>query len=175
VRKVAVLGTASGNGKTTVGRALATSLGVPFHELDALNHGPGWAQATPDDLRAEVEPIVASEAWVVDGAYREKLGDLVLDSADVVVWLDLPLHVWLPRLVRRTVRRIVTREELWNGNREEPRFMLHPEKSVVLYALRTYRTRRRRYPLELARFPVARLRTQDEVRRFLSDAARRAT
>jgi adenylate kinase family enzyme len=172
--RIAVLATASGNGKTTVGRALAASLGVPFHELDALNHGPGWAQASADVLRAEVEPIVASEAWVVDGAYREKLGDLVLDGADVVVWLDLPLRVWLPRLIRRTVRRIVTREELWNGNREELRFVLHPENSVVLYALRTYRARRRRYPVELARFPVARLRSQKEVRRFLRDAARRA-
>ena len=30
------------------------------------------------------------------------------EHADVVVWLDLPLRVWLPRLVRRTARRIAT-------------------------------------------------------------------
>ncbi len=169
MRKVAILSTASGNGKTTVGRAAAERLGVPFHELDALHHGPNWTEATPDELRAKVEPIVASDAWVIDGAYRGKIGDLVLEKADLVVWLDLPLSVWLPRLLRRTARRVVTREELWNGNREELRYALHPRHSVVVYALRGYRKRRRRYASELARFPLLRLRTTAEVEQFLRD------
>jgi len=168
--KVAIVSTASGNGKTTVGRALAAKLRVPFHELDALHHGPNWTEATPGELRAKVDPIVASEEWVIDGAYRAKLGDLVLESADLVVWLDLPVWVWLPRLVRRTAIRMVTREELWNGNREELRNALHPRNSVVVYAVRGYRKRRRRYELEFARFPLLRLRTTQEVERFLRDA-----
>jgi adenylate kinase family enzyme len=171
VRKVAVVSTASGNGKTTVGKALAAKLGVPFHELDALHHGPNWKEATAEELREKVEPIVASDAWVIDGAYRGKLGDLVLENAELVVWLDLPVWVWLPRLLRRTVTRIRTREELWNGNREELRYALHPRNSVVVYAVRGYRRRRRSYEIELARFPLARLRSQAEVDRFLSDAA----
>ena len=116
---------------------------------DALHHRPNWTEATPEELRAKVEPIVASDAWVIDGAYRGKLGDLVLEGADLVVWLDLPVRVWLPRLVRRTARRIATREELWNGNREELRYALHPRYSVVVYAVRSYRERRRRYASEL--------------------------
>ena len=99
VRKVAIISSASGNGKTTLGRELAARLEVPFVELDALVHGPDWVETPDDDLRAQVEPIVESDAWVIDGAYRGKLGDLVLDAADVVVWLDLPLRVWLPRLI----------------------------------------------------------------------------
>ena len=169
MRKIAILSTASGNGKTTVGRAIAKKLGLPFHELDALHHRPNWTEATPEELRAKVEPIVASDAWVIDGAYRGKLGDLVLEGADLVVWLDLPVRVWLPRLVRRTARRIATREELWNGNREELRYALHPRYSVVVYAVRSYRERRRRYASELARFPLLRLRTTAEVDRFLRD------
>jgi len=147
---------------------------VPFHELDALHHGPSWTEATPEELRAKVEPIVATDAWVIDGAYRAKIGDLVLESADLVVWLDLPVRVWLPRLLRRTVRRIVTREELWNGNREELRYALDPRYSVVVYAVRGYRERRRRYASELVRFPLLRLRTTEEVEGFLR-SARRAT
>lgn len=170
MRRVAVLSTASGNGKTTVGRALAERLGVPFHELDALHHGPNWTEATPEELRAKVEPIVATAAWVIDGAYRGKIGDLVLDAADTVVWLDLPVRVWLPRLVRRTVVRIIRREELWNGNRERVRDALHPHNSVVAYAIRGYRGRQRRYASDLARFPVVRLRTQEQVDRFITDA-----
>jgi adenylate kinase family enzyme len=117
VSKVAVIASASGNGKTTLGREIAQRLGVPFVEMDALVHGPGWVEIPNDELRAQVEPIVVSDGWVIDGSYRGKLGDLVLDGADIVVWLDLSMHVWLPRLIRRTARRIRGREELWNGNK----------------------------------------------------------
>ena len=49
---------------------------------------------------------------MIDGGYRRKLGDLVLSQADIVVWLDLPIRVWLPRLVGRTVRRLRGSEEI---------------------------------------------------------------
>jgi adenylate kinase family enzyme len=172
VKRVAIVSSASGNGKTTVGRALAEKLDVPFVELDALHHGPNWAEPTSEDFRALVEPIVDTDAWVIDGAYRSKLGDLVLDGADLVVWLDLPLSVWLPRLLRRTARRVIRREELWAGNRERLRDVLHPHNSVVLYALRGYRRRRQAYASELARFPLVRLSTQGEVDDFLRNAGR---
>ncbi len=115
------MASASGNGKTTLGQELARRLGVPFVEMDALVHGPGWVDTPDDELRAQVEPIVASDGWVIDGPYRGKLGDLVLDGADILVWLDLPMRVWLPRLVRRTARRIRRSEELWNGNKRDAR------------------------------------------------------
>ncbi len=172
MRRVAVIASASGNGKTTVGRTLARRLGVPFVELDSLHHGPDWTEASPEELRARVEPIVQTDGWVIDGAYRGKLGDLVLERAELVVWLDLPMRVWLPRLLRRTALRIVRREELWSGNRERLRTALHPRDSVVFYALRGYRGRRRRYAAELARFPLVHLRTPAEVDRFLSDVGR---
>ena len=107
MRRIAIVSSASSNGKTTLGRELAHRLVVPFHELDALHHGPGWTEASPEELRARVEPLLAGDGWVVDGYYRGKLGDLVPRSAELVVWLDLPIRVWLPRLVRRTMRRIV--------------------------------------------------------------------
>lgn len=161
-----MIASASGNGKTTLAHDLAARLGVPCYELDALHHGPGWTEASPDELRTAVAPLVAGDAWVVDGTYRRKLGDLVLERADLVVWLDLPVHVWLPRLLRRTVRRIATREELWNGNRETLRGAVWGRSALIPYALRTYHARRRRYPVELARFPVVRLRTRAEVEAF---------
>ena len=100
MRRVAILASASGNGKTTFGRALAERLEVPFVEMDALVHGPGWTETADDDLRRQVEPLLAGAGWVVDNPYRHKLGNLVLEHADTVVWLDLPLRVWVPRLLR---------------------------------------------------------------------------
>jgi len=170
VRKVAVTASASGNGKTTVGRELARRLDVPFVELDALVHGPNWTETPDDELRRLLEPVLAGDGWVIDGGYRGKIGDLVLGQADVVVWLDLPVHVWLPRLVRRTLRRLRGNEEIWNGNRESLRSAVWGRDALIPYALRAHRSRRRRYPAELARYPVVRLRTRAAVDAFLSAA-----
>lgn len=170
MRRVAIIATASGCGKSTVGRALAASLGVRYVELDAIHHQPGWTELDAAELRRRVEPIVAGDRWVIDGSYRGKLGDLVLEHADTVVWLDLPRRVWLPRLLRRTFRRVVLREELWNGNRESLRGVLVGPGALFPYALRNERPRRQRYPRELARFRVARLRSQAEVDAFLRAA-----
>jgi adenylate kinase family enzyme len=169
MRRILVLKTASGSGGTTVGRALAASLGLPFVELDAIHWQTDWVELDAEEFRRHVEPIVAREAWVIDGSYHGKLGDLVVERADTIIWIDLPRRVWLPRLVRRTLRRVVRREELWNGNRESIWNALVGRESLFVYALRTERGRRRRYAAELSRhgIPVHRLRTPREVDGFL--------
>lgn len=167
MRKVAVIASASGCGKTTVGRALADRLQLPFVELDALHYGPDWTGASAEELRAKLEPIVTSDAWVIDGGYRGKLGDLVLEAADTVIWLDLPRRVWVPRLLRRTLQRIFRREALWGGNRETLRGAFIGRDALIPWSLRHFRRRRRVYPVEFARFNLVRLRTTKEVERFL--------
>ena len=162
-----MIASASGNGKTTLGRELARRLGVPFVEVDALVHGPNWVETPNDELRAMLEPVLAGEGWVVDGTYRSKLGNLVLDAADVVVWLDQPVRVWLPRLLRRTARRIRGGEELWNGNRETWRNAVLGTRALLPWAFRMHVSRRRRYPELLASYDVVRLRSPEQVERWL--------
>jgi len=171
VRRVAVLASASGNGKTTVGKELATRLGVPFVELDSLVHGPNWTEISDEGLRALVEPIVAGEGWVIDGSYFRKIGHLVLDACDTVIWLDLPIRIWLPRLVSRTLRRIRGKERLWNDNKEGFRTAFWGRESLVGFALGAHFRNRREYPERLAGYRVIRLRTQAEIDRFVRDAA----
>ena len=167
-RRFAILGSASGGGKTTVGRRLAERLDVPFVVLDALVHGPNWTETPDAELRLVVEPVVAGHEWVVDGSYSRKLGSLVLDGADVVVWLDLPIRVWLPRLVRRTVRRMRSEEDLWNGNRETLRNVAWGRESLFAWSFRSHFRRRRVYPRSLAPYRVVRLRSQKEVDAWLA-------
>jgi hypothetical protein len=97
----------------------------------------------------------------------------VLERADTVVWLDLPRRIWLPRLVVRTLRRALTREELWNGNRESLWNAVAGDDSLFRFALANERPRRHRYPRQLDRYRVARLRTSAEVEAFLRSARRR--
>jgi RimJ/RimL family protein N-acetyltransferase/adenylate kinase family enzyme len=170
-RRVAVISSASGNGKTTMGRELAGRLGVPFIEVDALVHGPNWTETPNEVLAQRLAPVLASDGWVIDNVYRHKLGDLVLDAADLVVWLDLPMRVWLPRLVRRTHRRLTGPEELWNGNRESLRGAVWGRDSLFGHALRTHFARRREWPVQLSAYPVIRLRTGAGVRAFLAGAS----
>jgi hypothetical protein len=124
-------------------------------------------------LRALVEPVVASDGWVIDGSYQRKLGDLVLRGADTVVWLDLPLRVWVPRLARRTVRRLRGRERLWNDNVETLRNAVWGRESLFGYALRMHFDRRRRYPGQLAAYDVVRLRSPRQVDAWLSSVGPR--
>ena len=168
---MAILASASGNGKTTLGRSLAERLDVPFVELDALNHGPNWTEATPEELRAKVEPLLAQDGWVIDGGYMSKLGDLVVGNADTVVWLDLPLRVWVPRLLRRSWRRLRGREPLWNDNRETLHGLFWGRESLFGFAVRMHFRRRRVYPERLAGYNVVRLRAPRDVERFLAEAS----
>lgn len=118
VRRVVVVGS-SGAGKTTVARALASCVGVEHIELDGIFHQAGWRDLPADEFRRRVTGRLdaAPSGWVVCGNYRA-VADLVWCRADTVIWLDLPRHVVLARVLRRTLRRALTREVLWNGNRE---------------------------------------------------------
>jgi hypothetical protein len=71
----------------------------------------------------------------------------VWHRADTVVWLDYALPVVLGRLLWRTLRRIITQEELWHGNRERFLTQFSSRDSLLLWALRTYPRRRREYPI----------------------------
>jgi adenylate kinase family enzyme len=163
-RKIAVIGTASSTGKTTIAAELASRLGIPHIELDALHHGPNWTEATADELRARVDAALAGlDGWVVDGHYFGKIGLKVLDQADLIVWLDLPMRVWLPRLLRRTHARVKGDVRLWNDNRETWRGGF----ALFVYALRHARRRGKEYPSRLAHLTVVRLRSPEQVRRWL--------
>jgi adenylate kinase family enzyme len=154
-------------GKTTVAKRLAEQHGLPHVELDALHWGPGWNQPTAEEFRARVEEALAGDEWIADGAYHGKLGSLVLDRAELVVWLDPPLHTVLYRLGTRTVRRVRSGEELWGGNRETWRGTVFSRDSLLLWALTTHRPRRVRYEERLARYDVVRLRSASETEGWL--------
>jgi adenylate kinase family enzyme len=169
--RIAVVGT-SGNGKTTVARELAERLGVPYVELDALFHGPDWTETPIDEFRRRVAAATEADGWVVDGNYQTKLGDLVLRRADTVVWLDQPLPLLVWRITRRTISRIRRREELWNGNRESWRGGFFGWESMLAWTIRSYFSRRRLFPEQLARHPdLVHLRSRRAIERWLSSAA----
>ena len=170
MKRVSVIG-GSSTGKTTVSRELASLLGVPHIELDALHHDAGWQEAPADVLQARVDAALAAapDGWVVDGNYHGKLGTYVLERADTVVFLDLPLRTALRRVTWRTLRRSITREELWNGNRESFRIAFSRD-SIVWWVIRNHGSHRKKWPERVApltHLQVIRLRSAGEVRDWL--------
>lgn len=168
MQRVAIVGS-SGAGKTWLAVRLAATLGVSHVELDAIHHGPGWTPASAQQMRAALNTLCPVDgAWVADGNYGSKGGELVRARADTVIWLDLKRRVVMRQLVLRTARRVVLRESLWNGNRESLRDALSrdPERSVIAWSWTRYARTRAEYAAQSdARW--IRLTDRVEVGRFL--------
>ena len=165
--RIAVSGP-SGSGKTRLSAELAARLGIRHVEVDELHHGPNWESCGAEVLRERVSAALEGDGWVCDGTYRSTLGDLVYERAETFVWLDLPAHLVMWRLVRRTHVRGRDRVELWNGNLEPGWRETLP--LLIWPAFKRCFENRREYPARLARFPhldVHRLRSDDEVRAFV--------
>ena len=142
--RINVVGT-TGTGKTTVGRRLSEMLGIPFVELDALFWEPDWTGAPESVFRERVEDAVGEDHWVIDGNYS-RMRDVIWARVRTVVWLDFPLRTAFWQLLRRTVRRAMTKEELWSGNRESWMTSFGSRDSILVWLFRSYWRQRRRYP-----------------------------
>jgi len=159
----------SGVGKSMLARRLAARFDLPYVELDALYHGPGWLPRP--DFEPDVEAFCAGARWVTDSMGYDSVRDLLWSRADTVVWMDLPRRQVMTRVLRRSVRRGLLRFELWNGNRESLRDWRDPGHPVRLAwtqhaARRAMLAARVRDPI-WDHLHVVRLCTAGEVRRWL--------
>ncbi|MEU9414855.1 AAA family ATPase [Streptomyces sp. NPDC048272] len=177
MQRVLVVGI-SGAGKSTLARALGRRLGLPYHEVDALHFGgPGWAVS--ETYVADMERIAATGLWVLDSSGPPAVRDLLWARADTVVWLDHRRSVVMRRVVLRSLRRSLSRERLFNGNREAWREWLRADHPVW-WAWSRYAGRRaeiggRAADPRFAPLRVVRLRTPEEADAWLRTRRTRRT
>jgi adenylate kinase family enzyme len=170
MRRVVVFGT-TGSGKSWLAEKLAARHGLRVVELDKLNWGPDWEPAPIELLRHRVDCEIRDGDWIVVGNY-DSVRDLVWGAADTLVWLDLPFSLVIWRLFWRTLRRSVSRENLWgSGNTESLVRSFFTRQSILLYAMKTHRWNRRRFTIDTGSYGkgknVVRLTSSREVERFL--------
>ncbi len=142
-------------------------------------HQPAWAPKPDEEFKREVEQATAQDIWVVDGNYRQVVIEgPVWQRADTVVWMDPPRRTFMRQLFVRTLRRAVTREILWNGNREPlSNFTsLDPDQSVFVWAWVTYKGLSERYATAMADpsweyLNFVRLGSNVEARRWLESVS----
>ncbi|CAN5206727.1 AAA family ATPase [soil metagenome] len=132
----------SGAGKSTFARMLAARIGAEHVELDRHYWRSGWTTAELADFRSAVEAAVAAPRWVVDGNYRA-VRDLVWPRADTIVWINYSFARVLRQSLVRAVTRIISREELWHGNRESFRKTFLSRESILLWVVTMFHRRRR--------------------------------
>jgi hypothetical protein len=142
-QRIQVIG-ASCAGKTTLGRALAGHLGLPFTDLDDLWWSPGWVQAGHEAMRERLAPLAAGPAWVTSGNYFDSTQPVLWPRVQWLIVLDLPLGLLLRRALYRTLRRAASGERCCNGNREQLGRLFHRD-GVFRYTLRTWAARHVRY------------------------------
>ena len=172
--RIVVVGV-TGAGKTTLARHLSELFGVRYVELDSLHWEPNWTQAPLDKFRSRISEATACESWVVDGNYSVS-HDITWPRATTLVWLDYSLPRILWRLWWRVLRRGVTRQALWNGNRERLWEHFLSRKSLFLWALKSYGRLKANYPAKLrgpeyAHLEVVRLGSPAETRSWLGGLA----
>ena len=176
--RIQVIGS-SCTGKSTLGARLSERLEIPFVELDALNWLPNWVALTvtdPPRFEQRVREATQGDAWVVAGSYRGPCQRVFWDRLQTIIWLDLPLHILVRRVLVRSWTRWRTQELLWGTNTE--RFWVQlkvwdPEESLLAYILRQYWRKRR--VLEgcmsdprWSHIQFIRLRSVDEINEFVT-------
>jgi adenylate kinase family enzyme len=167
VTRIAVIGP-SGSGKTRLSARLAELLHARHVEIDALWHGPNWENCGAEELRARVSAATEGDDWVCDGTYHTIIGEIVLERAETVAWLDLPVALVIGRLVRRSWVRKRDKVVLWHGNLEET--WINQIRWLIWPAFKRAFENRRDLPTRLARHPrldVHRLRSDGEVEAFV--------
>ncbi len=164
---------ATGSGKTTLAKSIAERLDLPYLGLDSIAHLPDWGEIATEPFREAVGDIAEQDGWVIDGNYP-RVRDIVWARADTVVFTDPPRWKVMGRLVPRTVRRVVTRQKLWNGNVEGWRNLVSRKENLLVWSWTTHPEMRDLYDQamqnpDFRHLSFHRLRSSRAVSRFLTD------
>lgn len=174
MKRILVIGT-SGSGKTTLGKKLSKKLAIPHFQLDALFFKDNWVEKSDEEFFNAIEQVTKSkDSWIIDGNFGRS-NHLTWPFADTVVWLDMPFWLTIYQNFTRSIRRALTKEQLWDGlnNRESLR-LLFSKESVTLWAIKTYKVNKTRYPLKMndpqyAHINFHRLKSRREIHQFLKN------
>lgn len=171
LKRIVVVGT-SCSGKTTFAVSLSQILQIPHIELDRLHWGPNWTIKA--DFEEEAAKAVQYPCWIIDGNYR-KVRDLIWDKANTLIWLNYSFPVVFGRALKRTFSRIITKKELFGGNRENLVSTLFSSDSILWWVIKTHNKRKQEYRRlsysgEVAPLKIIQLNNQKETDLFLMNS-----
>lgn len=158
-----------GSGKSTLARSLAEALDIPAHHLDDHFFQPNWVIVESETFVARVRSLMDGEAWILDGNYSHA-APLLCQRATAALWLDFPFRITYPRVLKRTITRLLSQEEICNGNHESLA-KIFSRDGMPTYALLKHRRNQRRFAEFWEHFNHKKERLTDH-KRVYSDAMR---
>jgi adenylate kinase family enzyme len=106
--KIHIFG-ASGSGVTTLGRALATEMNIPYFDSDqyfwAPSDLPFTIKRNPEERNKLIRTALTSNKCWIFGGSALKWGENVFPEFDLIVFLWLPPEIRLERLRKREFER----------------------------------------------------------------------
>lgn len=87
-QKIAIVGI-SGTGKSTTGRKLSQTTGLPLYHIDSLIWKENWKESSADEVEKALTRIAQTDGWIVEG-WLDEYSKPVLERADLVIYLDYP-------------------------------------------------------------------------------------
>jgi len=138
VRRVSIVG-AAGSGKTTLAQAWQDSHRLPYVKVDAFQAAEFGGRATPEEFGRRMAEAASRDSWILDGnvdisgVYQAV--DETWSRADLVIWLDLPRHVLMRRLLVRTAVRALHHSEMSKDTQQHWRdlFVFDANRSVLAW------------------------------------------
>lgn len=143
MNKITIIGT-SCSGKTTLANRLSQKLIIPHIELDQLHWQENWT-INPDFIN-EVETATSKPAWVIDGNYT-KVRQQIWNNADTIIWLNYSFPLVFFRALKRSYKRVVSKEKLFGGNIETWQITLLSKDSILWWVIKTFKRRKREYSI----------------------------
>jgi adenylate kinase family enzyme len=172
MQRILVIGT-TGSGKSTLAQALAEKLNLKYADGDDFYYLPGWQERPTPEFRVLIDAATKGDRWVVAGNHFAKGAAISWPRADTVIWLDLPFWQNFRQLFVRTLRRLITREAVCNGNYESLYLQLCTKQSLFLWFFRSWGRNRERLgqifakPGKHPHIKFIRLRSRAEIKAFM--------
>ncbi|RXJ74413.1 adenylate kinase [Veronia nyctiphanis] len=169
--RIKVVGT-NGSGKSYFSAKLSRVLNVPYIEMDAHYWRPDWQTAPSREFVTNLKTAMRSSSWVMDGNYDHISGE-VMPDVDTLIWLDYSFSRTVSQALRSAVNNVVTRKEMWAGNRETLKTAFFSKDSRFISTVKTYHQTRRHLSARVTEegmkhLNIIRLKHPDEAAAFLS-------
>ncbi len=153
INKIYIIG-GGRSGKSFLAKQFSEKTGIQHYDLDKVVFIEiGKIERDELSRNKELDKILLSDCWIIEGAYAEKWIIPALNSADTIIWLDTSAAVKLLRFFKRIIadgkngpKNFYARGKLvaglkhkeWDRSRQCYRKLLLPfkEKTIILKSKR---------------------------------------
>ena len=108
--KILILGVVA-SGKTTLAKRMSVENNINYYEIDSIiKDYKNGLRRTDEEQQEEIERINSQPSWIIAVNLSDNMYNL-LKLADIIIYLDTPLHVRKRRLFYRFIKQKLKIEE----------------------------------------------------------------